>query len=420
MNFIFAGRTNKFGYVDYVGCWFILAAQYCRKTDAIAALVATNSVCQGRQLPQLWPQVLGKDIEIAFAHLSFKWSNSAARNAGVICVIVGIAHKGRQYRKVIYEGDFSKVVSNINAYLIDGADIFVESRPEPQSPFLPPMLTGSVPNDGGNFLFSSSEMIEFLARFPAARNLLKPYFGSQDFIQGQIRFCLSINDDEIETARRIPEIARRLDGVRALRLISPKKETRTQLANVPHRFQHRAKLATEHVIIVPRVSSESRPYLPVGLLGHDAIVSDQAFFLKDAPLWILALIASRIHLVWIGAVCGKMKSDFRYSNGLGWNTFPVPALTEKNEADLTRCAEEILVARETYFPATIADLYDPEYMPADLREAHERNDEVLERIYIGRRFRNDTERLERLFELYTAMSSDKKSPSNRRDLKTAT
>lgn len=158
-------------------------------------------------------------------------------------------------------------------------------------------------------------------------------------------------------------------------------------------------------MIVPSVSSESRPYLPVGLLPPGTIVSNLAFALYDAPLWNLAIIVSRLHLVWIATVCGKLKTDFRYSNTLGWNTFPVPTLTEKNKADLTRCAEDILLARERHFPATIADLYDPEKMPDDLRAAHERNDEVLERIYIGRRFKNDTERLEKLFDLYTKMTA---------------
>ena len=164
-------------------------------------------------------------------------------------------------------------------------------------------------------------------------------------------------------------------------------------------------------MIVPKVSSESREYLPVGLLPPGSIITDLAFASFDAPLWNMALIASRLHLVWIGTVCGKMKTDFRYSNTLGWNTFPVPLLTEQNKADLTRCAEDILLAREAHFPATIADLYDPETMPNNLRHAHERNDEVLERIYIGRHFKNDTERLEKLFELYTKMTAaDKAKP----------
>ena len=164
------------------------------------------------------------------------------------------------------------------------------------------------------------------------------------------------------------------------------------------------------MVAVPRISSASREYLPVDLLKAGTIITDLNFGMYNAPLWNLGLIASRIHLVWIATVCGKMKTDFRYSNLLGWNTFPVPTLTEQNKADLTRCAENILLAREAHFPATIADLYDPDAMPAKLREAHERNDETLERIYIRRRFKNDTERLEKLFELYTQMTAGQAAP----------
>ncbi|HCF9524658.1 TPA: lactate dehydrogenase, partial [Pseudomonas aeruginosa] len=188
--------------------------------------------------------------------------------------------------------------------------------------------------------------------------------------------------------------------VRSLRLNGGK--TARDIAEKSHQFQ-RMFFGKHSTIIVPSVSSESRKYLPCSYEPAGTIVSNLAFALYDAPLWNLALIASRLHLVWIATVCGKLKTDFRYSNTLGWNTFPIPTLTEKNKGDLTRCAEEILLAREAHFPATIAELYDPEKMPDNLRAAHERNDEVLERIYIGRRFKNDTERLEKLFELYTKM-----------------
>jgi hypothetical protein len=188
---------------------------------------------------------------------------------------------------------------------------------------------------------------------------------------------------------------------------SEKPLTRRDAA-MPHRFQQVRQTGEETVIIVPSHSSEIREYLPTGLLPPNSIINNSAFGFLSAPIWGMALVASRIHLVWIAAVCGKLETRYRYSTTLGWNTFPVPTLTEKNKADLTRCAEDILLAREMHFPATIADLYDPEKMPTDLREAHERNDEVLERIYIGRRFRNDTERLEKLFELYVAMSTDQK------------
>ena len=176
-------------------------------------------------------------------------------------------------------------------------------------------------------------------------------------------------------------------------------------ASTPHKFWIILGSPNSHTIVVPGVSSENRPYLPVGLLEADAILSNRNFALYDAPIWNLALIASRLHWVWIGTVCVRMRTDFSYSNTLGWNTFPIPMLTENDKADLTRCAEDIMLAREAHFPSTIADLYDPDIMPANLRAAHERNDDVLERIYIGRRFRNDTERLEKLFEMYTKMTA---------------
>ncbi len=405
MRRIFAGRTKKFGYVDYVGCWFVLAADYCRRTTAMAALVATNSVCQGRQLPQLWPHVLAEDCEITFAHLSFKWSNSAARNAGVICVIVGLAKKGLIRNKTIYEGEHSRTVSNINCYLIEGADLFVESVPRPLAKSLPPMFTGSVPNDGGCLILNTSEVNALKAESVGASQFIHPFFGSKDYLHGLVRCCLIIADSQLSSALAIPSIARRLGNVAALRAKSDKEETREQLAKVPHRFQHRGGIPENQVIIVPSVSSENREWFPVGLLPRHTVVSNLAFMINDAPLWNVSLIASRLHLAWVGTVCGKLKTDYRYSNTLGWNTFPVPPLTDKNKADLTRCAEDILLAREAHFPATVADLYDPETMPANLREAHERNDETLERVYIGRRFKNDTERLEKLFELYTQMTA---------------
>lgn len=190
-----------------------------------------------------------------------------------------------------------------------------------------------------------------------------------------------------------------------MRLESKAASTR-DFAKVPYRFVQIQGTSQRCTLIVPRVSSERRPYLPVGFLDNRAVIADSAFALYDAPLWNMAVIASRIHLIWVAAVCGKLKTDYRYSNTLGWNTFPTPKLTEKNKEDLTRCAEDILLAREAHFPATIADLYDPEKMPDNLRAAHDRNDEVLERIYIGRRFKNDTERLEKLFEMYTKLTAD--------------
>jgi restriction-modification enzyme MmeI-like protein len=239
------------------------------------------------------------------------------------------------------------------------------------------------------------------------------FVGSQEYVKGIVRRCLWIEDAEIADALTSNFIASRLEGVRKMRLESEAASTRA-FADRPHRFKQIQGRGKESPIVVPKVTSETRPYLPVGLLAPYSIVSDNAFGLYDAALWNMAIIASRLHLVWIATVCGKLETRYRYSNTLGWNTFPVPTLTEKNKLDLTRCAEDILLAREAHFPDTIAELYDPDKMPADLCEAHERNDEVLERIYIGRRFRNDTERLEKLFELYTKMTAGQRSAASGR------
>lgn len=236
--------------------------------------------------------------------------------------------------------------------------------------------------------------------------------GSAQFIRGLERYCLWIEDADLEEAMTIYAIRTRIDRVRDMRMASRDSGAK-KMAAWAHQFRE-MNIATQSTIIVPIVSSESRQYLPVGLLPRGTIVSNLAFALYDAPFWNLAIIASRLHLVWIATVCGKLKTDFRYSNTLGWNTFPMPSLTEKNKEDLTRSAEDILLAREHHYPSTIADLYKPDAMPADLRAAHDRNDEVLERIFIGRRFKNDTERLEKLFDLYAKMTVSAKATTGKK------
>ncbi len=242
---------------------------------------------------------------------------------------------------------------------------------------------------------------------------LRPLWGSTEVIKGSPRECIWIEDDKLEAAKNIPFIRERIEGVKAMRLKSTDAGTRS-MADRPHQFRE-MYFGEKNTIVVPIRSSESRPYLPVDVLGGNARITNLAYAIYDGPIMNLAIIASRIHLIWIASVCGRMKTDFSYSNKMGWHTFPIPSLTEKNKADLTRCAEDILLAREAHFPATIADLYEVKdgesKMPDNLRHAHERNDEVLERIYIGRRFKNDTERLEKLFDLYTKMTAEQKKPS---------
>jgi hypothetical protein len=301
-----------------------------------------------------------------------------------------------------------RTVSSINAYLISGAWVVVEPSSK-ASDERGNMLKGNMPSDGGHLILSPDEKRAMELADPEVSKFLKGYVGSHDFIHGDGRHCIWISDGEVQEANRFQSIMRRLDGVRAFRA-GAKAPTTRPYAAFPHKFRQIQDVAESSTIVIPSHSSENRDYLPVGLLDASTIVSNAALVIYDSPVWNIALIASRLHLVWIAAVCGKIKTDYRYSNTLGWNTFPIPKLTEQNKADMTRCAEDILLAREAHFPATIADLYDPENMPDDLRRAHERNDEVLERIYIGRRFRNDTERLEKLFELYTKMTAGQGKP----------
>jgi hypothetical protein len=359
----------------------------------------------------LWPLVFGRGLEISFAHRPFHWSNLATANAGVTVVIVGIA-TARSSKKILFEGDEKRVVESIGPYLIPVGNIIVQKAPRPLNG-LPRMDYGNKPTDGGNLILDRTAKDSLVAARPEAARFIKMYVGSTEFINGVSRFCLWVEDEEVDEACLAPELRERFENVRTLRAESTGQQANAN-AGSPHRFvfaPHRPGTA----LIVPRVSSERRPYLPVGLVDDATVISDRAAVIYRPETWLLSIVASRMHLIWIATVCVRMRMDFSYSNTLGWNTFPVPTLTEKNKADLTRCAEDILLAREHHFPATIADLYDPKNMPADLRAAHERNDEVLERIYIGRRFRNDTERLEKLFELYTKMTAEaaKSAPTNK-------
>lgn len=404
---IFFQRVNNWKSLDYVAGWFMKAADYGKHTPTTAAFVSTNSICQGQQVPILWPAIFQTGNQIVFAHTSFKWTNLAAHNAGVTVAIVGISTQPSKNRKIFSLAEDGSVLvrdaERINAYLVAGPDVIIDKMSEPLDA-RGKMDAGGKPVEGGNLFLSAGEKHELLECQPQAAEFIKTAYGASEYIRGDVRHCLWIRDADSARAKALPEIAARLIRVVEARNKSPKQATKRGAA-WPHRFEEVKQTGSEVVTIVPKVSSESREFLPAGLLPPGSIITDLAFALYDAPLWNFALIVSRLHLVWIATVCGKMKTDFRYSNTLGWNTFPMPPLTEKNKTDLMRCAEDILLAREHHFPATIADLYDPEKMPADLRAVHERNDEVLERIYIGRRFKNDTERLEKLFDLYTKMTA---------------
>lgn len=404
---IFSQATKSWKALNYVSGWFFLAAQYNTIASSQCAFVSINTICQGQHVPALWPIIFKLKNEISFAYTSFKWSNLASNNAGVTVVIIGLSKNNSGKSKWLFQITAEdkiemREVNNINAYLCSSANIIVKKSSCAISN-IGNMIRGNMPYENGHFLFSRTELNELIKESPDAKTFIKKIMGSDELIKGKERYCLWIENKNISEAKLIPQIYKRISLVKEMRENNTDPSVKI-LANRPHQFREMNK-GINHTIVVPAISSESREYLTAGLLDKHTVITNRNYGLYDFPFWNFSLLSSRIHLVWASTICGRLELRLSYTNTLGWNTFPVPTLTDKNKADLTRCAEEILLAREAHFPATIADLYDPEKMPENLQQAHERNDEVLERIYIGRRFKNDTERLEKLFDLYTKMTA---------------
>ena len=404
---IFAGVTSRWKSLDYITGWLWKAvelSEYGYET----ALVTTNSLNQGEHATLFWPHAFAKGIEIGFAVPSFRWTNNASDNAGVTVSIIGVRPKG-QRSAVLYEGETATKCLQINQYLLPGKPVPFDSANVPIGPQAE-MVLGNMPKDGGNLIFTQSQKLEAKLE-PEVEEYVYLYQGAKEIIRGERRYCLWLEDPDSHHLLDHPQVRPRLNGVREMRSASKAKSTQN-FADKPHLFKQIQGIGTNSTILIAGVSSENREYLPVTLYPEKTIVAAPNFAIYDAPLWNLALIASKLHLVWIATVCGKLKTDYRYSNTLGWNTFPVPTLTDADKAELTRAAENILLARESYFPATIADMYDPKRMDTDfpaVRDAHNENDRILEDIYIGRPFRNDTERLEKLFEMYVAMTEKPQS-----------
>ena len=402
---LFESRCNTWKALDYVAGWILKAAAYSMRSPCSSAFVATNSVCQGLQASILWPLIFELKQEISFAHTSFKWSNLAIHNAGVSVIIVGLSTSSVK-NKCLYETNESgtsnvREVEQINAYLLNARNVIVDGSRSPIG-FDAEMTDGSGALDGGYLILDAEEKDKIFADGPQFKRFIRPYLGSSEFIRGHLRWCLWIEDPYREESVKNSFISSRIKAVKHFR---ENAGTRAKTAvGRPHKF---AWINKKHgrQIIVPTVFSERREYITAGYLGDEYIISNAASIVHHAELHVFAIISSKLHLAWVSAVSGRLKTDIRYTSSTCFNTFPVPLLTEQNKIDLTACAENILLAREAHFPATIADLYDSENMPDNLKHAHEHNDEVLERIYIGRRFKNDTERLEKLFDLYTKMTA---------------
>lgn len=397
-------RVQKYKALDYVCAWFLNSIDYILSGNAQAAFVSTNSIVQGSHASILWPVIFNAGLEISFGHTSFKWKNNAASNAGVTCVIVGV-RKACNLPKIIINDGQAQKVQNINSYLLDSENVTVHASSKTINS-LPEMTFGSMPNDGGNLLITSHEYELINQQFPMVLKYLRRFIGADELINGTIRYCIWISDSELHDAMKIPFIRERIEKTRELRMKSNREATR-KLAVASHKFGEVRHIESDCVIVIPRVSSEFRAYLPVDMLTNREIISENNFAIYDGEPWLFALLASKMHHIWIATICARLRSDFRYSNTLGWNTFPIPTLSDIDKKHLEQSTKKIIVAREEHYPATIAHLYDPKKMPENLLRAHQENDQLLESLYRKKLFESDQERLKYLFERYTRMVQTK-------------
>jgi hypothetical protein len=403
---LFSRLVKGYKELDYVACWFLKAADYCQKTQSECALVSTNSICQGEMVPLLWPLILERAVEIGFAHQSFKWKNNASNNAGVTCVIISLRPRSTA-PKFIYGENLVRTVKHISPYLIEGDDTIVAKRSKPLSA-IGHMVKGNQPTDGGHFILSPEEKLRLINDAPRAAKFVRRYVGSNEFIKGTVRWCLWIENADAEDAQSIPTIRERLAKVGEARLESDTPTT-IAAASWPHRFiqiQDYGKPA----IIIPRHSSEHRPYFPVGFVDDNTIVSDALLAIYDPDMFYFTLLSSTLNRTWLAAIGGRIETRFRYSNTLVWNTLPLPALSTQQKESLEERAWAILAEREKHPGKTIAELYEPDKMPGGLLAAHREADDLLEVIYNGRPFTSDSERLEHLFKRYKLLAAKEATP----------
>ena len=374
---IFAGWKNA-GNLDYVACWYKKAADLIKETSVRAALVSTNSVTQGEAVANLWKPLFAEGAHIDFAHRTFRWDSEAKIKAHVHCVIVGFSLAPNLAPKVIYTSDRAQTVSHINGYLLDAEDIFVESRSTPICD-VPEIGIGNKPIDGGNYLFTAEEMAEFIKREPASEKWFKPWYGSQEFINRAPRYCLWLGECPPNELRKMPECLKRVEAVRNFRLASSSAGT-VKLAERPTRF-HVENMPNASYILIPKVSSEQRRYVPIGFMTPDTLCSDLVFIIPKGTLYNFGVLTSNVHMAWMRVVCGRLKSDYRYSKDIVYNNFPWPTPSDAQKAKIEQTAQGILDARALYPDCSLADLYDEITMPPELRKAHQENDKAVMDAY---------------------------------------
>ena len=377
VNLIFDGWKNA-GNLDYVCCWYKKTADLMQGTAIRSALVSTNSVSQGESVANLWKPLFESGVHIDFAHRTFRWDSEAKIKAHVHCVIIGFSTAPNSAEKVLYSGDRIQIVKNINGYLLDADNVFVESRNKPLCD-VPKIWIGNMPLDGGNYLFTVEEKDEFVKKEPLSQKWFRPWIGSHEFINRYFRYCLYLKECQPNELRHMPQCMERVNAVRDFRSSSQRASTK-KLADFPLSFAT-SNIPDANYIVIPKVSSERRRYVPMGLLSPDILSSDLVFIIPDATLYHLGVLTSNVHMAWMRAVCGRLKSDYRYSKDVVYNNFPWPTPTDEQRARIEQTAQAILDARELYPDCSLADLYDEATMPPELRKAHQQNDKAVMQAY---------------------------------------
>lgn len=388
--------------LDYISIWFIKGARYIANANAKLAFVSTNSVCQGEHVGIMFPKIFDEGVEIGFAWSSFKWSNNAKNQAGVSVIVLSLQNPDNK-KKRFFSNNECIFVNYIGPYLVQDSSVIVKKSSKPISNSLPEMLFGSMPNDGGFLIIDNVEDLENIKNASSsASTFIKGYMGGEDYINGKERWCLWIEGSQYAHAMTIKPISERIESVRKYRSESKRAAT-NKLASIPYRFgevRHR----NEKYLIVPLTSSERRRYIPMGFLDQNTVASNSASVIYGAEPWLFAILESIMHTIWIRTICGYLGTSIRYSSSLGYNTFPCPSLTPQQKEKLNQSARNILFARANHPELTLADMYDPDKMPDDLRNAHEENDVLVDKLYRSTPFQTDEARLTALFKLYEEMT----------------
>ena len=377
VNTIFPGWKNA-GNLDYVCCWYKKASDMMQGTSVRSALVSTNSVVQGESVANLWKPLFDAGVHIDFAYRTFRWDSEAKIKAHVHCVIIGFSVAASSTPKKLFDGDRYQVANNINGYLLDGENVFVESRSKPICN-VPEIGMGNQPIDNGQYLFEKEDMEAFIKKEPSAAAYFYPWYGAKEFISQKPRYCLWLGECSPAQLKQMPYCLERVRAVKEYRESSTRAST-VKMAMKPTRFQTE-NMPKGNYIVIPKVSSENRKYIPMGLMSPDMLCSDLVFIVPNATAYHLGVLTSNVHMAWVRAVCGRLKSDYRYSKDIVYNNFPWPAPTEQQKAKIEQTAQAILDARALYPDSSLADLYDDLTMPPELRKAHQANDRAVMDAY---------------------------------------